>query len=343
VPDVNLKINGVNYGGWNSVRVTRGIEQIAGSFELAVTDKWSGHAPMSIKPGDRCQVLIGSEQLIDGYVDDRGVEYSRDAHSITITGRDATGDLVDCSSAIKQTKGQDLFRIATDACKPFGITVTKDADIGKVFADEYAEPGQSVFELLSTLAGHRGVLLVSDGKGGLKITKEGTASAPSALVFGENIETCSARDSLRDRFKTYTAMYQPAQSNQSYGTPATQLKAVEKDAGVGRYRPLTVLADEGGDLAKKAKYERNVRAGRARSITYTVTGWLADGQQLWQPNTRVLVTDPNQEPVLANTPMLITTCTYIRDDQGTRTELAVVRPGAFDVLATPEAQSTGGF
>lgn len=158
MPDVTLKVNGRNYAGWDSVRVTRGIEQIAGSFELSVTDKWSGHAKMPIRPGDRCQVLIGAEQLIDGYVDDRLPEYSRDSHAITISGRDATGDLVDCSAGIKQAKGQDLLKVAAEACKPFGIKVVADAHTGKPFADEYAEPGQSVFDLLSTLAGHRGVL-----------------------------------------------------------------------------------------------------------------------------------------------------------------------------------------
>jgi len=343
--DVILRVNGRDYAGWTSVRVTRGIEQIAGSFELSVTDNWSGQTQNPIKPGDRCRVLIGSTQVIDGYVDDRNVDYSKDNHTITITGRDVTGDLVDCSSAVKQTKGQTLLQIATDACKSFGISVSSATDVDKPFADEFAETGQTVFDLLSTLAGHRGVLLVSDAKGGLHITKEGKAAAPAALVFGQNIEACGARDSMRDRFSDYTAMHQGAQGNDWNGAAATQTKANAADAGARSPRPLIMLADEGGDLDKKAIYERNVRAGRARAITYTVSGWLADGGNLWQPNTRVPVTDPNQAPALNQNAMLITTCTYIRDEQGTRTEIAVMRPGAFDVLATPEASAadSGGF
>lgn len=342
MPDVILRVNGRDYIGWTSVRVTRGIEQIAGSFELSVTDKWAGASPMPIQPGDRCQVLIASYQLIDGYVDDRSVNYSKDSHSITITGRDKTGDLVDCSTAVRQTKGQTLLQIASAACKPFGIGVVANADVGKVFANSYAETGQTVFDLLSTLAAHRGVLLLSDGKGNLIIGKEGTAAAPVALVFGKNIESCSARDSMRDRFSDYSALYQPAQSDFSSGTVATQASAQAADAGARSPRPLIMVVDEGGDLASKVKYERNVRAGRARSISYTVSGWLADGARLWQPNTRVTVTDPNQAPALNNTAMLITTCTYSRDEQGSRTELAVMLPGAFDVFAAPEANTNGG-
>ena len=35
-----LKIDGVYYGGWKTVRVTRAIEQMAGTFELEVTERW---------------------------------------------------------------------------------------------------------------------------------------------------------------------------------------------------------------------------------------------------------------------------------------------------------------
>ena len=70
--DLRLVVNGKKYGGWKSVRVTRSIESIAGSFELDVSDRWAGQGEIwPIYEEDACRVEIDGTTVIDGYVDHR--------------------------------------------------------------------------------------------------------------------------------------------------------------------------------------------------------------------------------------------------------------------------------
>jgi len=344
MPKAVLLVNGKEYAGWQSVRVTRSLEQVAGSFSLGVTDIWDAWSQSSgmgsIKEGDFCQVQFGGETIINGTVDDRSVSYDKENHSISITGRDATGDLVDCSVVPTQIKGQTLLQIAQQVCKPFGIPALSNVDIGAVFGNRTFEPGQLCFELLSSLAAHRGLLLVSDTLGNLVITKPSQNRSAGALVFGENILACNGTASMRDRYRDYAVRHDTPQSDGLSGEAATQIKATAHDRGVLRYRPLTIQADDATDLQKKVLFERNVRAAKAKPLTYTVAGWLADDFTLWKENTVVSITDPHQQPPLDKTDMLISTVSFIRDESGTRTEISVVAQGAFDVLAAPEKDVT---
>ncbi len=339
--DVQLLVNGVKYGGWTSVRVSPSpMQDLSGSFELTVTDKWSGKdIARPIKKGDLCHVILEGEQVIAGVVDNRVVSYDKQSHGITITGRDATADLIDCSAKVMQLEGQTLKQIAKAICKPFDITVHADTDDGAPFTSRNAETGQTAYELLATLAAHRGVLLNTDDLGNLRITKPSNNRSPGRLVFGENILACNMQDSAADQYSEYTVMYQYAQSDESNGAAATEGRYTSKDKSVNRYRPLTILVDEGADLKKRADFERNVRAGKGMGLVYTVSGWHAAPGVRWKSNTLVPVTDPNQEPKLDNTMLMIADTSFIRDEGGSRTELTVMPKSALDVLAEPEADS----
>lgn len=342
--DVVLRVNGMNYGGWTSVRITRSMEALAGSFELAVTDRWIGqNIGRPIKKGDACAVLVNDVPVITGYVDDRLVSYDKEQHSITITGRDKTADLVDCTLPDASYAYQTLAQIATAVCDPFGISVITDTDVGKPFEKWHVETGETPYETLSKAAAHRGLLLLSDGLGALLITKAGSAIAPASLRFGQNIETCSVTQSQRDQFSIYTVRNQVGGSDLFSGEQAAEVKATSTDTTVKRYRPASIHADAGTDIQQRADYERNVRAGKANRFIYTVSSWLANGSTIWPLNQLLPVTDPNQEPKLHNTELLIAGVTFVRDENGSSSELSLLARGAFDLLATPETASSGEF
>jgi len=336
VLDMVLHVNNSDYVGWEDIRVTRSMEQVAGSFKLQSTDQ------KDIKSGDACRVSIGDTTIIKGFVDDRAVEYDSESHQISISGRDATADLVDCTAIPVQIKGNTILQIAQTLCKPFPfVTVSSHTDVGAPFLNINAEVGQSPFEVLSMLAAHRGLILMSDGAGGLLITKPSETRAGGALVYGKNILSCRASSSMRDRYKNYSMVYQSQESSFNFGGNAQQMIAKSTDPGVTRYRPFSIYANDATDLQKHADFERNIRAGKSNRLTYTVSGWHSDGKNLWAPNTVVSVTDPKQAPQLLNTELLIASVTYVENSEGRKTELTVLPKSAFDVLATPEKANTG--
>jgi prophage tail gpP-like protein len=269
VIDVTLKVNGSDYRGWKNIEVSIGLEQIAGSFRLTASDRWHGQEKAwPILAGNKCTVLIGETTVITGYVDEANPGYDAFSHSLNVSGRDATGDLVDCSAIYKtgQWSGVNLLKIAKDLCGPFGISVKADADVGKAFPKFALQDGETVFEAIERAAKQRGVLLLSDGRGGLVLTRAAQSRIDAALVKGENIEQGSGTFSHKERFSQYIIKGQ-SPGGDGYSDPAhhAQLKAQNTDDSVTRYRPLIVYAEQGdgSTYADRAVWERNVRAGRS--------------------------------------------------------------------------------
>lgn len=340
-PDVRLAVDGTRYGGWQRVRVRRSIEQIAGTFELAVTERWAGQdTPRPIRPGAECRVLIDGEAVITGHVDDVAVRYDSGNHSVTVRGRDQTGDLVDCSAPSVQWNGRTLLDVARELCRPYGIPVRADVDAGGRFERLKHNEGDSVFETLEAAARIRAVLLVSDGRGGLVITRASTRRIGTALVLGENVLSCQGEFSHRDRYSEYRVLGQRAGTDEHWGEQAAQIVGTAKDDRVTRHRPLTVLAEDQVDAAaakERAEWERNVRWGRSQRITYTVQGWRhRDG--LWAPNVLISVRDPYLGLAADR---LIAGVAFVLDEDGLRTELTVMPREAFERIPLPEPSDGG--
>ena len=336
MPDVaELQVDGVRYGGWKSIRISRGIEQIAGAFELGLTERWAGQdLPRPIRPGDECEVMVDGETVITGYVDDARPSYDKESHAVTVSGRDRTGDLVDCSAIHKsgQWANARLDKIARDLCAPFGIKVHAEVEVGRAFGSFSLNEGEAVFECLDRAARLRAVLLVSDGRGGLVIARAGATRAPAQLVEGENILAASGDFSWRERYSRITVKGQGRGDDENNGATVAHVAARVDDASITRYRPLIVLAedqDRAGTLKDRAEWEMGVRMGRGSRASVTVQGWHADASTLWQPNRLVHLRSPY---LGADIDLLIVSATYILDESGTRTEMELVRPEAFDLI-----------
>lgn len=332
-----LHVNGTIYGGWRRTSAQRSIEQIANGFELSVTERWPGQSvSRPIKPGDKCQLKLDGEAVITGHVDDSEPEYDQQSHSLSVKGRDATGDLVDCSAIYKtgQWANATLDRIARDLCAPFGIKVKVETDVGAAFSSYNIQEGESVFECIERAARLKAVLLVSDGEGNLVITRAGTRRSATALTEGDNILKARGQFGWKDRYSIITVKGQERGTDDFFGEHAAGPSASVKDETISRYRPLIVLAEAhgaGATLRDRAEWERNVRMGRGNRGSITVQGWRDGSGALWQPNTLITVTSPMLWLNAAE--MLIVGCTYTLDDSGTMTTLSIARREAFDLIA----------
>jgi prophage tail gpP-like protein len=331
-----LKINAVRYGGWKRVSVTRSIEQMSGAFDLDITDRWPGQPQSTpIRPGERCQLTLDGQPVITGWVDAVSPDYDANQHGIRVAGRDSTCDLVDCSAIHKtgQWHNVKVDQLAKDLLKPFDVGLVVEADVGEAIDSFDIEAGESVFDCLLRAARMRALLLTSNPEGQLVITRAGRTRIDVALVEGRNIKGARAEFSWRERFSEIHIKGQDrlgGDGDTDYASP----EASSKDDIITRHRPLIVIADAHGanvTFAQRAEWERNIRRGRSCRGSITVQGWTRQDGALWLPNTLVSVTSPLLW--LQDAEMLIVGCTYTLDDQsGTLTELAIARPGAFDLL-----------
>lgn len=336
---IEIKVGGNIFGGWKSARLQFGMEQIANSFEVEVTDRWPGqNEPRPIRRGESCQALIDGEVVITGYVDDTNPEFDEKSHGIYIAGRDVTGDLVDCSAIHKsgQWSNATLDKIVRDICKPFGIKVLADAPIGTAFPTYSIQEGETAHECIDRACRMRALIPISDGKGNLVLTRAKSGAPVAELNEGENIKYAKGDFSLRERFSEYIIKGQDRGSDDDLDTPEnhSQPSAVAKDEFVKRYRPLIVLAEDRGahaNFKQRAEWERNVRRGRSARATVRVNGWRNKAGALWKANTIVHLFSPT---IGADADLLIVGGTFILDDQmGEITELNLAGREAFDLIA----------
>ena len=330
-----LKCNGTLYGGWKEIQIQRGIEQIAGQYSIAVTDRWSGQdTARPIEPGDKCEVAIDGETILTGYIDATDDSYDANNTSLQVNGRDKTADLIDCSAVFKtgQWKGGSLKKLATDLLAPFGIELIigqyAEKAANEVITSFNIEEGETVFDCLERACRIKAVMMWTNGLGQLIIDLPGKQRCETALVEGENILSAQRTRDASERFSEYTVKGQARGKSNGSG------KATDEE--VGRHRPMIILAEDmaaGQTPEQRAKWEASVRAGKGERVSVRVQSWRQGGDAgaLWAPGFLVQITSPRLE---LDDEMTIVSVNYIKNDSdGTVTELELTDPDAFELLS----------
>lgn len=332
---VELEVNGVLYGGFQSGDVRLGIEQLSSSFTLRYADVWErGGTSVPIQEGDRCKLSIDGRVVIDGWVDEDNEAYDATSDERTVQGRSLAGDLVDCSVIGKPASWTDskLSVIAGDLCKNFLVQPLILGAEPRKFGKFSVKKGEKIGDAVQRAARMRGMLVYSAGAD-LVFARAGATSTTTVIKRGTdgNVLRGERRRSLAERFSDYHFVGQTRGRDDVNGVAASQLHGVVKDNGVPRYRPLRIVrggADEPGDLGELAIRERNRRAGRGERWIYTVPGF-ANAEGLWEPNVRARVTDPRFD---IDEELLIADVSFSFGlGKGRRTKLELTRPAAFEL------------
>ncbi len=339
--EIVLEVDGANYTGWTSVDISISMETLSGVFSISMTDligddeKPIRQSPI-VKPGQTCSVKINGEKVITGFIDKVIPVITATSHTIVIQGRDKTCDLVDCSmtESINQWKGLKIDQIIKRICAPFGIPVRINTDAGLAFETFVVEQGASCFEIIQKLCYMRQMLAISDGKGGLLLTKSGTDSALVSLLEGVNIKEGQATYDFSERYSTYICKGQKQGDDFSTPVDNTQNFGQYNDVVVKRYRPLVIIAEGQASIAdctKRAKWEGAIRRGKSRKLQITVNGWTQNGQVLWGINKLVAV----QSVLLGVSDMLLVSqCEFRLDESGEITVLTVTSPESYTLNTT---------
>lgn len=349
---VILKAAGNAYEGWQKVRINRSLTAMAGTFDLELTWEFQGDVAAydafidGLLTGSECTVDIGKDRLITGYLGDFIPSYDDETITISVTGRDKTADLVDCSvvQPSGQFKNQTLMQIAVIVSAPFGISVINETDVGAAFQRVQVEQGETAGEFLTRLAQQRGVLLTTNGLGQLVITRASKKRGEVALKLGVNVKAGRGRFSRKQRFSEYIvkatggAGWEDDQPLENVGG----IKSTVTDQDVKRYRPLIIVNDEvttAAGASLRGQWERQRAISASNTAEYTLTGWRNPKTgNLYQLNRVVPVTDPIMK---INKDMLISNILYSEDnDTGRLIVLSVVDPDALNIPAVAEKSTT---
>lgn len=353
--DFDLIVNGRRYNGWKSIRVTQSIENLAGSFALEVADRWAWQNEIwPIQEEDACRVEMvdresgRTQPVIDGFIDERDLSLTDKALSLSYSGRDKAAALVDCSMTVEGAsvtghkwtyRNVDIEQFAREIADQFDIRVSVQP--GLVLKKDpllVAHPGESGFEAIKRAAGSAGVLVVSDGSGGIVITRAGTARA-SALIQGFNVQAAAVKYDGKDRYRRYLISSQIPGTDDAYGD-ATSVLAEAQDLGVKRTDRILVIRPEkamnAADAKRRGDWEARIRAAKAATVTVTVKGWTQPhSNELWPLNALTWVQVPR---IGIDGDLLISQVEFTIGPDGQSTQLRLVRPDAFE--PDPQARVT---
>lgn len=343
---ITFLVGGKELVDFKSATVSYAMESFARSFAFEFADKWSRQQTPAALPfgeGDPAQVYVHGELVVDGYVDDVPIDYDASSHRITVSGRSWAGHMVDCSAVHKPGSWRNITieGIAKTLAEPFGLSVRLDpwaatqANTPATFAKWAIEDEETAYDCLQRAAEARGLFLTDNGQKTIVITKASSIVHPSPLVFGQNIKRARRIGRFGERYSEYIVKHQSSETSFTGEKTTSSRLFRTADPQVLAYRPLVLVSHGTGskaELERRALWERNVRAGRSRRITYDVIGHRSAAGRVWPVNELVAV----QDPWLGTDELLLLASVHLSYDSGGETaSLELCRPEAFDVLVPP--------
>lgn len=364
---MKLFLDGTAYDQWTSGEVTRDLKDFSGSFSFTFRDGEASEATFPfasmpklprLYPQMLAKIMIGKRTVLIGHVETVAPDVSPGNASVTISGRDKTGDLIDCSALAEgpaELTGVKLEAAAAKIAEPFGLKVRAEVDTGETFDRYSIDLGETAFSAIEKGARQRSVLILSDGIGNIVITRTGKTRAPDGINLPGNVIGIRASFSTANRFSKTVVRGQSERSGKtrssaSLDATAEPIGVDSRDDGDGsarererkgtvatgradddeikRYRPIVHLArSKAGAVSAQDEADWRNRTSRAEGDeqTYTVKGHEVNGQ-LWTVNQVVSVSDAF---LGIERDLLISAVRYTEAEEIT-TDISVCSAEAFD-------------
>jgi prophage tail gpP-like protein len=345
--DMFLEINGIRYEGWETVNVSKSIENLSGqfSFESSVREVFINNERFienPIKAQDEARIFIDDNLITTGTVEDLNISYSIGNHAISVSGRDKTGDIIDSSVIQKSYNINNFPKLIAIVLKDNGYTnidvknnVTNLKALGSNEKIK-TESGDTVFSFLDRYAKKLQVLLNTDAEGNIIITREGNDDAGGALIStknnpNNNIISAKLNINTNQRYR-FVEVFSQADNN-SFGINAVSQKGSAEDDIIRAPRRIRINSNNSTNatfLNDLAKWNMNVKRAKGQRYDARVVGYYADESAniLWQPNTLVPIYD---DKCNLEGSFLIQGVSYSKSSSGSFTDLSIVNQGAFSL------------
>lgn len=347
---MKLEVAGKDYSRFVRASAINRIDAIASTFAFTATSE--DGVPLPFKGGESCVVSVDGEPIITGFIEIVSVDGSSEEHSIEITGRSRTGDLLDssfgalsdlsASVTMKRVLEKVIEHIDPSTSSRERIQVIDNAnpDPFNPAEDKLApEQGQSVFEFFEKLSRKRQVLFTDDADGNLVI-QTGVGTVVDAKIQnlirdnGNGVIRYSVSYDTTGRFNVYRVFSQPNAGGLFSATPDVVAGGGDEqtDADIRRGRQLVLIsetASSSGESFNRAIWEANVRRARGRVYGATVHGYRNQSGDIWRPNTVVQVVD---DFAGINSQMLVNTVEFsMTPNDGRVTVLSLVERNAYQL------------
>jgi prophage tail gpP-like protein len=291
---------------WQSYAVTADMYQAAGAFSLTVA------APdVEIAEGTLCRLRIDRQVVMSGVVEKISENTDKDKAQLEISGRDLMGLVVDeyCTT-FTTYEGKTLRYVAERLLAPIPFISRKDlvfdagaekAAVAKPFSQ--VEPGATVFEVLRSIAGSRGLLFYCRPDGSLVFGKPLSAAEPLYRLTrrldgaGNNIKSGGRTRDITKRWRTVTVVSQQQGEDDFDDASEINVQAVRTDNTHPLASKTMVVThnDDSGSPANEAILILGKQRREGFSLGYVTNDHAQDGR-LWTINEMCTVEDDDMHP-----------------------------------------------
>lgn len=345
---ISLLIGGKTHKEWSSYDIDSDllIPSDAWQVELGLPE---GIQPpelgQSVKAGALVEVKVGNDTVLTGFVDDIVHNITHGQHTLSMSGRDQAGILLDCSAPIFTKKQCTLQEVVDNVVKKLGITKVEIRADKTVKAEKVnVEPGASAWDTLVQAAEANGLWPWFEPEGTLVVGGPDYSVPVSATLqlrksgTGNNVISLSMTDSVSKRYSEVTVLGQSHGTAQGKGK--NNLKNKEEDKDITIHRPRIVIdPDVTDDQSARTKARKLIADSRLEGFTLTavVKGHRNSDGVLWNPGQRIdVVSEPHG---LNGTYFLMARKFQGGRGQGTTTTLTLKEDGVWVLDAKASTQA----
>ncbi len=351
-----IEVNGTQYSGWISASAKIRLDSLSNEFNFNATSQ--DGKPLPFKGGEKCVVFVDGEKILTGHIEIVTIDGDSKKHTISITGRDKTGDIADSKiGSIEDIRPiSSLKKIIEGVINHIGSDIKVIEDFKPdvfVKSDDLAapEPGQPVWDFIETLARKRQVFLSSTPDGDVLITRSSGIEIDATLQQKindntNNVLSYSVSYDTTGRYNIYriSSQLNPVALVHSGVVLNSKIASQDRqvsdgDIRIGRQFVL-VAESAGANPLNRAQWESNIRRARGRVYGVTVHGFRNQTGNLWAVNELVQVIDEFAD---INSRMLVNTVQFTLDgDSGRNTTMSLIEKDAYKLeVAEPSTDIFG--
>ena len=319
--ELTLLVAGQVISGFEDIAVTLRLEGFPNSFTVRASVGQGGQAPVAA--GNDVVVKLGNDTVITGWVDRVTEGVTPDGHTLTISGRGLTQDLVDCSAEwpSAQLIGGNALTIAQRLASAYNIDVitANGASPGPDVVSWALNYGDTAADIIQRVARNAGLLAYENNLGQLVLGNVAATTAASGIVYGQNVEASTVDQSMDQRFSDYIGCFAALDTLGALGGGSDFFYGAT-DPNVTRHRVqhlvMEFVAANAQDFTEqRAQWEAARRAGRSFVVHVTVDSWRDSAGGLWLPNTLVSIDVPGADSAQTGQ-LLIAEATFRRSNEG---------------------------
>ena len=371
---ISIVIDDVKYDqGFFQISVTTSLDNISGAFRIETRNILGTDFDANvIQRGKPCQIFVNDTQVIDGFIELKSIQYSQGQNTLIFEGRDKTADVIDSTivgDGVNFETEITLKQLVESALKNNGITdievidEAQDEEPLSTITDSGEDPGEKLLDVINKYAILRQVLLTTDGKGNIVLTRASEVDSGAFLINSEkesNKSNIIAADILLDDSQLYNKY--TVYSQDDLGLAGLVLKnsdtedllsmvSVEQaiiDDSIRPTRQISLVSEftsTDTECRERAEWERRIRLAESESLQYDVFGFNNDSAgKIWRPNQLVSVRD---DFAGVNERFITKSVEFIQSvDGGSITRLTLINRDAYTLRSRIEslaAEDTSNF